>query len=60
MKRIKTVYQGTYPLGIIEKSRLQPETLYPYHVTISTVQGPQYLGVCATIKDAERAIRDNT
>jgi hypothetical protein len=60
MKRVKTVYRGSYPLGIIETSRLLPPTPYPYHVTINTVQGPQYLGVCATIAEAKRAIRDNT
>ena len=36
------------------------EGLYPYHVTILTFAGPQYLGVCATLREARQAIRDNT
>ena len=58
-RRLETVRQGTYPLGIIEwrEPTIGP---YPYHVVINTLSGPQYLGVCATLPDARRAIRDNT
>ena len=29
LKRIKTIYKGTYPIGIIEQSRILPPTMYP-------------------------------
>ena len=58
-RRIETVRKGTYPLGIIEWREPTMGT-YPYHVTISTISGPQYLGVCATLAEARRAVRDNT
>jgi len=45
--------------GIVEW--LEPTIgLYPYHVSIRTFTGNQYLGVCATLSEAKRVIKDNT
>ena len=58
-KRAEHVKQGTHSLGLIEwhEPTIGP---YPYHVTIRTLQGAQYLGACSTLTDARRAVRDNT
>jgi hypothetical protein len=33
---------------------------YPYHVTIRTFAGVQYLGAVATLREGKRAILENT
>ncbi len=58
-KRAEHVKSGKQSLGLIEWHEPTIGS-YPYHVTIQTPQGPQYLGVVSTLTAARRVVRDNT
>ena len=58
-RRREVVKAGRFILGVVEWH--EPTIgVHPFHVTIRTHAGPQYLGVTATLTEARRAVRDNT